>query len=618
MPYAVVLRDRWTLETSWAACEWAIGQPGARIRSFASDEAASAWAEIEVRKKPARPPPDAEAILALKLPPLPTADTPEDDDDDFVSAPDELVVAFAFCVVSAAGAVGLGAVLSCGADEARWRGHRCLPPSSAAAAAAARSEAETELEAAAFALEAASTLGGGSVGVRLHGCSSSLARVLKPAAAEEPQPQQNSLAARVTMLAATLPAPLTIVELPAPASAAASALAALLAEARVEARKAVATHASRSELLPPPRLPPTDRAGTVLPAVPAPAPVASSAAVASSSSSAAEQRKAMPPPPPPLRERPPNQSSPLRPVASRPHTSAKRAAEDDGEALTKRPCNPLEAPPDARAPDAGAPDARAPDAGAPDAGAPAAALPTAAPPAAAPPVEAAAKLEPPDAAAGVCRGQRAATIDLCADAGDESLGPTAEAAAAEAAAAWRQELAKGADGVEITGERTREQRDALARQYAVDVDAAPPRRAAASVAVGGAAAAAAANPSAEMRTETSSGGWACVRCTYAHAPHEAAFLSCAMCGLVRAKQPKRSAATAKAAAKRHVAAPAATSTSAATSAAASAAHTSMAGGRELLPYEEAELLSQVMLPLDLSHDLPNELPCALKASNDLT
>ena len=234
--YAIVEGGRWVIERSWPACAWAIGRPGARIRSFASADAAGEWAEDELRR--ARPRPHLELTpTAIIVGPRPA------------HGPDECVAALA--VSAAPQMVGVGAVVTCG--HHRWRGHRWLRAGASAAA---------ELEAAALALEAASTLGGGCTSMRLLGCSAALVSCLQRAVeaantedeatdAEAPDDGSGSsgggaLVARVATLVTTLPARLTPCERPTD-----WATYALLAEAHAEALKARVGRRSGSELLPP-------------------------------------------------------------------------------------------------------------------------------------------------------------------------------------------------------------------------------------------------------------------------------------------------------------------------------------------------------------------------------
>jgi hypothetical protein len=313
--YAIVEGGRWVIERSWPACAWAIGRPGARIRSFASADAAGEWAEDELRR--ARPRPHLELTpTAVIVGPRPA------------HGPDECVAALA--VSAAPQTVGVGAVVTCG--HHRWRGHRWLRAGSAA---------QAELEAAALALEAASTLGGGCTSMRLLGCSAALVSCLQRAAeaadaedeatdAEAPGGGSGSsgggaLVARVATLVASLPARLTPCEHPTD-----GATYALLAEAQAEALKARVGRRSDSELLPPQPRPRTLLVPPPSLLVPPPPPgvdrPASTAAartagpeedeagpeedVAKAAEAKAADRLLMPPPPPRVQPAPPPSHAP--------------------------------------------------------------------------------------------------------------------------------------------------------------------------------------------------------------------------------------------------------------------------------------------------------------------
>ena len=313
--YAIVEGGRWVIERSWPACAWAIGRPGARIRSFASADAAGEWAEDELRR--ARPRPHLELTpTAVIVGPRPA------------HGPDECVAALA--VSAAPQTVGVGAVVTCG--HHRWRGHRWLRAGSAA---------QAELEAAALALEAASTLGGGCTSMRLLGCSAALVSCLQRAAeaadtedeatdAEAPGGGSGSsgggaLVARVATLVTSLPARLTPCEHPTD-----GATYALLAEAQAEALKARVGRRSGSELLPPqprPRTllvpPPSLLVQPPPPGVDRPASTAAARTagpeedeagleedVAKAAEAKAADRLLMPPPPPRVQPAPPPSHAP--------------------------------------------------------------------------------------------------------------------------------------------------------------------------------------------------------------------------------------------------------------------------------------------------------------------
>ena len=576
--YAIVEGGRWVIERSWPACAWAIGRPGARIRSFASADAAGEWAEDELRR--ARPRPHLELTpTAIIVGPRPA------------HGPDECVAALA--VSAAPQMVGVGAVVTCG--HHRWRGHRWLRASASAALA--------ELEAAALALEAASTLGGGCTSMRLLGCSAALVSCLQRAVeaantedeatdAEAPDDGSGSsgggaLVARVATLVTSLPARLTPCERPTD-----EATYALLAEAHAEALKARVGRRSGSELLPPqprPRallVPPPSLLVPPPPGVDRPASTAAARAAGPEEVEAkAADRLLMPPPPPRVQPAPPSSHAPpslappppLRQLQEH-HSNQQRSP--TSAAAARASLHPKRsAPPSSDAPPS--PQRRRHGAG----------------------------TIPADV-----------TAQASSWAGTIPANATAPAASTTApAATW---TARAATDVPVT---------ALEPTATVAPTTAPATLHAAAY-----------SPTTGATDGTA--GWSCTQCTFWHGGSQRTFLTCAMCGLQRPKGKRTlkragtfesmhsggydgtaaagasSSAAAAAAAAAAVAATAAAAAAAALSpkrearAAAAQLHdaarapSDAAAERELLPYEEMELLSQMRYERQLEHQMSRQPP----------
>ena len=588
--YAIVEGGRWVIERSWPACAWAIGRPGARIRSFASADAAGEWAEDELRR--ARPRPHLELTpTAVIVGPRPA------------HGPDECVAALA--VSAAPQTVGVGAVVTCG--HHRWRGHRWLRAGSAE---------QAELEAAALALEAASTLGGGCTSMRLLGCSAALVSCLQRAVetadaedeatdAEAPGSGSGSsgggaLVARVATLVTSLPARLTPCERPTD-----WATYALLAEAHAEALKARVGRRSGSELLPPQ---PRPRALLVPPPsllVPPPPGVDRPASTAAAHTAGPEEDEAkaadrllMPPPPPRVQPAPPPSHAPpsLAPPPLRQlqdhHSNQLRSTTSSAAARAllhpKRSAPPRsDAPPSPQRRRNGA-------------------------------------------------GTIPAVNEICG-AGTIPADATAPATSRTApAATWTARAATDAPVTALEPTATA---------------AAPNLHAAAYSSPAAPAAAPAAAPIAAPIAADGPVGWSCTQCTFWHGGPQRAFLACAMCGLQRAKGKRNlkragpggsdgtrceagrceagpggsdgttaagacscssSAAAAALPPKREARAAAAQLHAAQLHTAqlhdAARAPSAAAAERELLPYEEMELLSQMRYERQLEHQMSHQPP----------
>ena len=146
--------------------------------------------------------------------------------------------------------VGIGAAFS--SAEVHWFGQRFLPSTLAVGQTALMHETVAELEAATFAIEAASVLlSDGCSHLRLLQCSADLIAVIERGA--DGDPVLAAIAARARLLIDTLPVTASLEPKGDPSnlmSSRLSGISPLIIKAKVEARQAMVTRRSRCELVP--------------------------------------------------------------------------------------------------------------------------------------------------------------------------------------------------------------------------------------------------------------------------------------------------------------------------------------------------------------------------------